>query len=246
MDWSQISGARTIVEATLPEMNVELSQGSHFFHNLSSFRAIYFTVRHDGPLPIDWDWLNRQPVVSETELVRHVRPHNPVSVRVDGRTLAESFLRHRSKTRRGDAMNQDEARVSTILHDLQERAKELNCLYRVDELLNQRDAPLETVLRGIVEILPPGWQYPHDCQARILFNNQSIESANFQPTEWAQRADIVVQDETVGTVEVSYRTQMPRSDDGPFLKEERKLINTIADRIAATSCSVALKPPSQG
>jgi hypothetical protein len=65
---------------------VELSQGSHFFHNLSSFRANYFMVRHDGPRTINWDWLNRQPVVSETEFVRHVRPHSPVSVRVDGRT----------------------------------------------------------------------------------------------------------------------------------------------------------------
>ena len=143
-------------------------------------------------------------------------------------------------------MNQDEARVSTILHDLQERAKELNCLYRVDELLNQWDEPIETVLRGIVEILPPGWQFPHDCQARILFNNQFIESANFQQTEWVQRADIVVQDETVGAVEVSYRTQMPRSDDGPFLKEERKLINTIADRIAGHIMQRRLKTAFAG
>ena len=86
VDWSQISGARAIIEATLPDMNVELSQGSHFFHNLSSFRASYFMVRHDGPFPINWDWLNRQPVVSETELVRHVRPSVPLSVRVDGRS----------------------------------------------------------------------------------------------------------------------------------------------------------------
>jgi hypothetical protein len=86
VDWSQVSGAKTMVEATLPEMNVELSQGSHFFHNLSSFRASYFMVRHDGPFPINWDWLNRQPVVNETELVRHVRPAAPLSVRVDGRT----------------------------------------------------------------------------------------------------------------------------------------------------------------
>jgi hypothetical protein len=86
VDWSQVSGAKTIVEATLPEMNVELSQGSHFFHNLSSFRASYFMVRHDGSFPIDWDWLNRQQVVSETEFVRHVRPSAPLSVRVDGRS----------------------------------------------------------------------------------------------------------------------------------------------------------------
>jgi Pyruvate phosphate dikinase, AMP/ATP-binding domain len=86
VDWSQISGARTIVEATLPDMNVELSQGSHFFHNLSSFRATYFMVRHDGQFPIRWEWLNRQPVVSETDLVRHVRSALPITVRVDGRT----------------------------------------------------------------------------------------------------------------------------------------------------------------
>jgi hypothetical protein len=86
VDWSQISGARTIVEATLPEMNVELSQGSHFFHNLSSFRTAYFMVQHGGRGAINWEWLNRQPVVHETELIRHVRPEVSLSVRVDGRS----------------------------------------------------------------------------------------------------------------------------------------------------------------
>lgn len=143
-------------------------------------------------------------------------------------------------------MMQDEIRVASILHDLQERAKELNCLYRVDELLNQLETPLEKVLRSIVEILPPGWQYPHDCQARILFNGESVESANFQPTEWVQSADIVVQDEIVGTVEVSYRAPMPRSHEGPFLKEERKLINTIAERIAGHILQRRLKTAFAG
>jgi len=86
VDWSQISGARAIVEATLPEMNVELSQGSHFFHNLSSFRASYFMVHHGSQFGLNWDWLNQQPVVRETEFIRHVRPKGRLSVRVDGRT----------------------------------------------------------------------------------------------------------------------------------------------------------------
>ncbi|MGZ3317585.1 MAG: PEP/pyruvate-binding domain-containing protein, partial [Isosphaeraceae bacterium] len=84
--WSQISGARAIVEATLPEMNVELSQGSHFFHNLSSFRATYFMVQHGRRFGINWEWLNRQPVIHETDLIRHVRPTQRLSVHVDGRT----------------------------------------------------------------------------------------------------------------------------------------------------------------
>ncbi len=86
VDWSQISGARAIVEATLPEMNVELSQGSHFFHNLSSFRTSYFMVRHESRWGINWNWLNRQPVIHETDLIRHVRPEVSLVVRVDGRS----------------------------------------------------------------------------------------------------------------------------------------------------------------
>jgi hypothetical protein len=92
VDWSQISGARAIVEATLPEMNVELSQGSHFFHNLSSFRASYFMVQHGRRPGINWDWLNRQPLVYETEFIRHVRPTEKLSVRVDGRTAKGVIL----------------------------------------------------------------------------------------------------------------------------------------------------------
>jgi hypothetical protein len=97
VDWSQISSARAIVEATLPTMNVELSQGSHFFHNLSSFRASYFMVHHDRGFGIDWDWLNAQPLVQETEFVRHVRPVKPLSVRVDGRSGRGVILRGASQ-----------------------------------------------------------------------------------------------------------------------------------------------------
>ncbi len=83
-EWSDVAGARAIVEATLPRMNVEPSQGSHFFHNLSSFRVSYFMVHHAGR-PIDWGWLARQAVVAETEHVRHVRLDSALTVRVDGR-----------------------------------------------------------------------------------------------------------------------------------------------------------------
>ena len=74
------------MEATLSQMNVELSQGSHFFHNLSSFQTNYFMVQHGVHGVINWDWLNRQPVVHETDLIRHVRPERSLSVRVDGRS----------------------------------------------------------------------------------------------------------------------------------------------------------------
>ena len=86
MDWGQICGARAIVEATLPKMNVDLSQGSHFFHNISSFEVSYFCVRHDTDDRIDWEWLEGRRPESDTGLVRHLRLAEPLAIRVDGRT----------------------------------------------------------------------------------------------------------------------------------------------------------------
>ena len=143
-------------------------------------------------------------------------------------------------------MIRDESQVGVILRELQERAKELNCLYKVDELLNRPELSLEEIFRGMIEVLPPGWQYPHDCQARIIFENQVIQLPDFVSTPWVQAANIVVQGETVGSVEVSYRAQMPKSDEGPFLKEERKLIETIAERTANHVMQRRLKTAFEG
>jgi pyruvate,water dikinase len=128
-----------------------------------------------------------------------------------------------------------------MLHALQERAKELNCLYRVGELLAQPDRPIQEVLQSIIEVLPPGWQYPPECQARIVFEGQAIESSEYLATPWRQKADIIVQGEVVGAIEISYRNEMPKADEGPFLKEERKLIDTVAERIASAVTQRRLK-----
>lgn len=85
VDWGSISGARVLVEATLPDMNVELSQGSHFFHNITSLQIPYFCVPFTGPLTIDWEWLAAQEAVVETPFVRYVRINQPLTVRLDGR-----------------------------------------------------------------------------------------------------------------------------------------------------------------
>ncbi len=86
VNWSQISGARVIIEATLPDMNVDPSQGSHFFHNITSFHVCYFSVHHAGKYRIDWEWLDRQTSVDEdTGRVRHVELSAPLRVKVDGK-----------------------------------------------------------------------------------------------------------------------------------------------------------------
>ncbi len=121
--------------------------------------------------------------------------------------------------------------IDKILEALQERAKELNCLYRVDERINRPDATPDDIFRGILEVIPPGYQYPSVCQARLIVEDAVYQPRGFQETPWVQRADIVVQGVVLGRVEVYYTQPMPRSDEGPFLKEERKLIDTIAERI---------------
>ncbi len=85
VDWSQISSAKVIVEATLPDMNVEPSQGAHFFHNMTSFGVSYFSVHHGSQPGIDWNWLSAQETAGETEHVRHVSLKKPLRVKVDGR-----------------------------------------------------------------------------------------------------------------------------------------------------------------
>jgi hypothetical protein len=85
VEWGQISSAKVIVEATLPTMNVEPSQGSHFFHNMTSFGVSYLSVHHAGRPGINWNWLSRQEAVTDTDHVRHVRLKGPLLVKVDGR-----------------------------------------------------------------------------------------------------------------------------------------------------------------
>lgn len=85
VNWGQISGARVIVEAMREGMNIELSQGSHFFHNMTSFDVLYVSMPA-GRGEIDWNWLFSRRVVDETGFVRHVELDEPLAVRVDGRT----------------------------------------------------------------------------------------------------------------------------------------------------------------
>lgn len=121
--------------------------------------------------------------------------------------------------------------VDKLIDDLKERAKELNCLYEVEEIMSNSNLALEDVFRRIVMTLPAGWQFPDICQARIAYGDFRAHTSGFRDSPWVQHADILVQDVVVGRISVCYTEERPVADEGPFLKEERKLINTIADRL---------------
>ncbi len=121
--------------------------------------------------------------------------------------------------------------LDQLVYELKERAKELNCLYEVQALLHHPEKSLDEVLSGIIEAIPPGWQYPDICQAMIRHDGIVFQSQNFTETPWLQRVGIVVQDNVVGEISVYYTEERPILDEGPFLLEERRLIVTIADQL---------------
>jgi hypothetical protein len=84
--WGQISGAKALVEATLPDRVIEASQGTHFFHNITGFGVSYFHVGPGAEPGIRWDMLEAQPACGGTDLVRNVRFDEPLQVKVDGRS----------------------------------------------------------------------------------------------------------------------------------------------------------------
>ncbi len=86
VNFGQISSAQVIVEATLPGMFFNFSQGSHFFHNMTSFRILYLFVSENKEKQIDWKWLERQRVEAETEYLKWVVAERPLRVKVDGRS----------------------------------------------------------------------------------------------------------------------------------------------------------------
>ncbi len=84
-NWGQVCGARVIVEATMENARVELSQGTHYFHNMVNSGVLYFLLPFSSPYQIDWEWLGKQPVVEETNFLRHVKIPSPLEIKVDGR-----------------------------------------------------------------------------------------------------------------------------------------------------------------
>lgn len=115
--------------------------------------------------------------------------------------------------------------------ELCEQLKELKCLFSISRLIDRPEAAPENVFPKITEIIRSGWQYPHDTCVRILFDQSEFRSVNYRKTPWRQTGDIIVYDRKTGMVEVSYLKEYPKKAEGPFLQEERILIDTIANRL---------------
>lgn len=119
-------------------------------------------------------------------------------------------------------------------HDLQERIKELSCLYKLSMLSNQPALELEDFFRQAVELLPESWQYPDITTARIIYEDQIFITEPFAATPWRLASDIHVRGRKAGLIEVYYSEERPPEAEGPFLIEERLLIDEVALQISRT------------
>ncbi len=125
--------------------------------------------------------------------------------------------------------NPEELRQKT--HELNERMKELNCLYEISNIVENRTLSQDEILERIVEMLPPAWQYPEVAQARLTVGDKTYSTEEFSRSRWCLIQPLIVNRRKVGSVEVCYQEEMPDSFKGPFLRDEVRLIKEIADRI---------------
>ncbi|KPK96215.1 hypothetical protein AMJ80_01255 [bacterium SM23_31] len=117
------------------------------------------------------------------------------------------------------------------MRKLDERVKELNTLYAISEIFEKKDISLEEVYKKVINLIPTSWQYPEITCTRIIVKGRKYKTANFKETLWRQTSNIIVEGENIGKIEVYYLKEKPEIDEGPFLKEERYLINEIAKRL---------------
>jgi Pyruvate phosphate dikinase, AMP/ATP-binding domain len=119
---------------------------------------------------------------------------------------------------------------SRLLHDQNERLKELGCINQTTYILKE-GKPIEETLQQVVLLLPAAWQYPEYTVARILYMQNSYETPEFQETNWKMVQDFNTIDNETGAIEVCYTREFKEESEGPFLKEERDLIRNIASLI---------------
>ncbi len=114
---------------------------------------------------------------------------------------------------------------------LSERVKELNCLYKLSKLVENKDYSLEKIYRELLLLIPPAWQYPSITYAKLIIGEKEFTTCNFQETAWQQKGDIFVNGQKYGSLIVGYLDEKPPVYEGPFLKEEKHLLQAVIERL---------------
>ena len=128
-------------------------------------------------------------------------------------------------------LKQTEEKLIKKTQILGERNKELNCFYGLSKLIEAKDASLDNIFQETVKLLPPSWQYPDITCVKLVIDDREFATTNYKETGWQQSHDIIVHNTKHGFLVVGYLIEKPEADEGPFLKEERLLLDSISERL---------------
>jgi PAS domain S-box-containing protein len=118
-----------------------------------------------------------------------------------------------------------------VTYSLGERIKELTTLYKVSQLLQSETAMTDEVMQSVVDLLPAGWQFSDITAARIVIGKTEFRTSNYAEGPYHQSASFRVVGSDNGMIEVVYLEEKPAAIEGPFLVEERNLLNMVADML---------------
>ncbi len=189
----------------------------------TDFFMAYIEVK--GLLPI--------PSVMHNPITRWIGTIIPFGTILALQYYATNHLRSSLVAVQREVIKREEAEklMTQTVHHLEERVKELKTLHKLSLILQNDDISIKNLVHQIAEILPSGWQYPEIAAARVCFAGIEYNTSNYKPSANSQRAELKTNHGTPLSIEVVYLQQVPESDEGPFLKEERNLINMLAEMI---------------
>ncbi len=145
------------------------------------------------------------------------------------------------KTMNNQQSSPNDLNINRILRESKERLKELNCINKTTELIKQ-GLSLDDTLQAICNLMPPAYQYPDYTTCSIEYNGKKYISSFYIETKWFQKAEFSTAEGNKGVITVYYTQEFPKeSDEGPFLVEERNLINNIATLLSNYINSIKIK-----
>ena len=187
----------------------------------ADFGMVYMEL--NGSLPV--------PSIQHNPLTRWVGTIIPFATILALQYYATEHLRSGLLRVQREIVKRKEAESITnqTVYSLQKRVKELKTLSSVSRILQDEEAPLKDIFSEIANVLPSGWQYPDITAVRICFASTVYATENFHHSDYCQQVEVKTESGSILRIEVLYLDQVPEMDEGPFMKEERNLINLLAD-----------------
>jgi len=131
----------------------------------------------------------------------------------------------------GDAHKYSKGDLKQVIAKLNERNKELNCLFAISSIIEEQNHSMKRALQEVVKTLPPAWRYPENTCAQIILDDQVFRTDNYVETPWRQTCNLLVKGSTAGSVTICLLDNGIETTGAQFLKEETALLKAVAERL---------------